>query len=121
MAGLMDILLALVKVLCGGSTTQEEPPTEYQKPHAEWPTRPEQPQVAPEHHRQVSVVPYMDAAIPCMRHKRDSTLDTFVHRNKSPNQYLGLIRTINHIKYVSSGPFFASQSMICLSQGPEPD
>lgn len=65
MAGLMDILLALVKVLCGGSTTQEQPPSEYQKPHAERPphqqvvtARPE-PRVSPEYHRQVSVIPYM--------------------------------------------------------------
>lgn len=65
MAGLMDILLALVKVLCGGSTTQEQPPSEYQKLHAERPphqqvvtARPE-PRVSPEYHRQVSVIPYM--------------------------------------------------------------
>ncbi|KAI9569701.1 DUF1771-domain-containing protein [Boletus coccyginus] len=42
MAGLMDVLLALVKVLCGGSTTQEQPPSEYEKPHAERPHRQEQ-------------------------------------------------------------------------------
>ena len=61
----MDILLALVKVLCGGSTTPDEPPIEYQKseverpPHQQATTRPEQPRIPPEHHRQVSVVPYM--------------------------------------------------------------
>ncbi|KAF9241634.1 DUF1771-domain-containing protein [Melanogaster broomeanus] len=47
MAGLMDILLALVKVLCGGSTTQEEqPPPKYpssQRPHAERPQTQERP------------------------------------------------------------------------------
>ncbi|KAF9227306.1 DUF1771-domain-containing protein [Gyrodon lividus] len=40
MAGFMDILLALVKVLCGGSTTQEQLPSEHppnQKPHTERP------------------------------------------------------------------------------------
>ncbi|KAF8556354.1 DUF1771-domain-containing protein [Imleria badia] len=54
----MDILLALVKVLCGGSTTEEEPPvSEYQKADAERPphqeaitTRPER--LAPEYPRQ---------------------------------------------------------------------
>jgi len=54
MAGLMDILLALVKVLCGGSTTQEQPPSasEYQKPHAEWPPHQQATTARPEHHRQ---------------------------------------------------------------------
>ena len=63
MAGLMDILLALVKVLCGGSTTQEQPPSvsEYPKPHAERPPHQQATTARPEHHRQVSVVPYMNA------------------------------------------------------------
>ncbi|KAH0827914.1 DUF1771-domain-containing protein [Lanmaoa asiatica] len=67
MAGLMDILLALVNFLCGGSTTQEQPPSKYEpESRAERPpyqqtttTRLQQHRVAPEHHRQVSVVPYM--------------------------------------------------------------
>lgn len=64
MAVLMDIILSLVKVLCGGSTTREQPPVEYQKSYPEPPhqqaivTCPEKPRV-PEHYRQVSVVPYM--------------------------------------------------------------
>jgi len=55
--GLTDLLLALVNVLCGGSKTQEEPPSEYQKPYAEQrPPRativtPPEPRVAPDSYR----------------------------------------------------------------------
>lgn len=60
MAGLMDILLALVKVLCGSSTTEEQPSSEYQRPRPEKPPHQEavttypEPKAAPEPYRQVS-------------------------------------------------------------------
>lgn len=97
MAGLMDILLALVKVLCGGSTTQEQPPSEYEKPHAERP------------HRQVSVAPYMTPLdgqlfFECVINEI-TTLDTLIHRSKNQSQYLTLVQTIGPIRYFSSGPF----------------
>lgn len=64
MAGLMDILLALVQALCGGSATQEQPPSEEQKAYAERPpheaiTTRVEPRVAPEYRPQVSFVPYV--------------------------------------------------------------
>ncbi|KAN0091190.1 DUF1771 domain containing protein [Tylopilus felleus] len=57
MAGLMDILLALVQALCGGSATQEQPPSEEQKAYAERPpheaiTTRVEPRVAPEYRPQ---------------------------------------------------------------------
>ncbi|KAG6375406.1 DUF1771-domain-containing protein [Boletus reticuloceps] len=63
--GLTDLLLALVNVLCGGSTTQEQPPSEYQKPHAEPQetiTTPPEPRVAPDDYRQEKPIsePHVD-------------------------------------------------------------
>lgn len=59
MAGLMDILLALVRALCGGSTIQEEPPIEYKKSDVERPPHQQPTTTRPEHRRQVSVVPWI--------------------------------------------------------------
>lgn len=121
MAGLLDILLALVKVLCGSrSTTQEEPPTEYKKsdvvrpPHQQHATsRPEHPRIAPEHYRQVSVVPYMTRR----RHTRDSTLDLPIHRSKNRSRcYLTLIQTIDFVRYGSYRPLLTFQCVICLTR-----